>query len=1130
VIEQDVAELMEAGKPAEALKILISALRESESGGLWNDWGSVAFAGGDPALAEEGFRRALQLDPSHRQATINLTALLLGQGRLEETIPLFQSLAGRLTEEEGRALRQLEAGGKGAVLPNAAIAAASLSGSARSAEPAAGRRESGHVQIVIVKPNGYKHSEAFVEVAETLRLGLKAVGFDAQIEWNSFDPGAVNVVLGWHLLNKAQLRALPLYCILYNLEQLDEKNNSLRGRLKRLAGQCEIWDYSLRNIEILHESGYSGVLHHVPIGTMPALARISSAPQQDIDVLFYGSINARRATIIEALKIKGLVVRTVFGVYGADRDALIARAKVVLNLHYYDTSIFEIVRVSYLWINRKAVVSECHDATELEETLRGAARFVPYDQLVSACQELVTQSSVRQALEQSAFEVMSARGEVGILRRVLQRETEAPHETCQLNRLCHQGASIIIPTWNKLEFTRRCVTKLLENTPESLYEIIFVDNGSTDGTAEFLATLNGNVRVITNSENLGFLDASNQGACISRRRYLVFLNNDTVPQSGWLEALMETAGEDPNVGAVGAKLVYPDGRLQEAGGIIFQDASGWNFGRFGDPLASGHNKQCEVDYCSAAALLIRRDVFEKLGGFDRQFAPAYYEDTDICFGVRSIGLKVMYCPNATVTHFEGITAGTDLRAGFKRFQAINRKKFALKWAEALAKQDESPAITHREPSTADRSRLGSLVSAQMRQTDAPFVRPPMEQGIPHILVIDPFLPLYDRASGSLRLFCIVKIFRALGCRVTYIARDGYGQERYRKALEALGVIVYATDPIKMAQLGYARDAPRIDLARILSERPCDIAWLSFYDVAEQYLPDIRRLSPNTTIVVDTVDVHFLREARQAKLERDREGARKRAEKTRKREMAIYGEADLVVTVTPADGDALRAEGLQSPMGVIPNVHEAVGITSAWKARRDLIFVGNFNHSPNIDAVLWFCQEIMPRIQTALPDVKVNIVGTNPPPEIKSLLGSGIAVLGWVPDTAPYLDSARVSIAPLRVGAGMKGKVGEALSRGLPVVTTSIGAEGMGLQNGKNVIIADDPVTFARAVVRLYQDQVMWEHMADAGRELVEQKYGTSSVMHLLRNLLRKNLARTEGELQNGESGIASFGAKRELTM
>ena len=227
-------------------------------------------------------------------------------------------------------------------------------------------------------------------------------------------------------------------------------------------------------------------------------------------------------------------------------------------------------------------------------------------------------------------------------------------------------ASILMLCWNQLELTKKCVAALRSNTPEALYELIVVDNASTDGTREYLMGLERecqNVRVVVNRENLGFVGGNNAAASLAATDNLVLLNNDTEPQPGWLEALLGTLAADPGAGAVGAKLVYPSGRLQEAGGIIFSDASGWNYGRGQDPQDPRFNFVREADYCSGACLLVRRQLFLADGGFDTRYAPAYYEDTDLCFRLRQAGWRVVYQPASVIIHHEGGTAGTDEQSG-----------------------------------------------------------------------------------------------------------------------------------------------------------------------------------------------------------------------------------------------------------------------------------------------------------------------------------------------------------------------------------------------------------------------------------------------------------------------------------
>ena len=597
-----------------------------------------------------------------------------------------------------------------------------------------------------------------------------------------------------------------------------------------------------------------------------------------------------------------------------------------------------------------------------------------------------------------------------------------------------------------------------------------VDDGSTDGTGPFLKSLKAGVTIIAHDENLGFTRSCNRGARAARGELVLFLNNDTEPQSGWLEALIDIIKSDATVGVAGSQLVYPDGRLQEAGGIIFSDGSGWNYGRFDDPDHPRYQYLREVDYVSGASLLIRRSLLEDLQYFDEQYSPGYYEDTDLCFQVREAGYKVVYCPFSRVIHHEGISSGTDLSRGMKKYQVINREKFVKKWSSVL-KSQFSP-----NPSN---------------------VVPASERGVAtSTLIIDPCLPMFDRASGSQRLFQIIKLFRKAGHHLTFIARNGIGQEAYARLLEKMGVEVYTTDRQMMRRMGYPVEGREVNLEELLRTRPYHYALLSFYDIAIQYLPLLRTLSPDTKIFIDTVDIHFLREARMAELENDNK-LRQKAKTTQKAELEIYRQADAIITVTENDWQAIQDFLPGKPHGVIPNIHEVLASPSPFADRQGLLFVGNFNHPPNGDAIRYFVQEIFPLVKRQIPEMTLTVLGNNPPEEIRSLNGPGLQVTGYVPSTLPYLQKARVAVVPLRYGAGMKGKVGEALAHGLPVVSTSIGAEGMGMVHGENILIADNPGEFARQIEDLYLNPTLWEKLSSQGQRKVREYWSPEKVYEIL---------------------------------
>ncbi len=372
-----------------------------------------------------------------------------------------------------------------------------------------------------------------------------------------------------------------------------------------------------------------------------------------------------------------------------------------------------------------------------------------------------------------------------------------------------------------------------------------------------------------------------------------------------------------------------------------------------------------------------------------------------------------------------------------------------------------------------------------------------------ILILAPELPLFDRASGGFRLLQIIRLARAAGHELTYIARrPGVADPQpYVDLLESLGVEVFTCDPEKIFETwGEEIDQPPIDLRNLLETRRFDLAYCYFFEIADQYREEIRTFSPRTRLVVDSVDLHFVRELRLALLSGD-PGYLKRAETTRKRELASYAAADLVVAITETDKAALLEADPTLKVAVLPNIHPVPEPGPGWAGRRDLVFVGGFKHRPNVDAMFSFCKEVWPGVAERLPGVNLFVVGAEPPPAIAALASDRIVVTGHVPETLPYLQQCRVSIAPLPYGAGMKGKVGEALAAGLPVVGTEVACEGMDLVAGEHVLIADDSRSTTDAIVSLYTDEALWTRLSAAGRAHVAKHYSPPAVSRALERIL-----------------------------
>ncbi len=626
----------------------------------------------------------------------------------------------------------------------------------------------------------------------------------------------------------------------------------------------------------------------------------------------------------------------------------------------------------------------------------------------------------------------------------------------------HPTVSVVIPVHNKYAVTFHCLCALLFAKGEVSFEVVVVDDGSEDDTAEELARHEGLV-VVTNEKALGFVHACNAGAEAARGDYIVFLNNDTEPTAGWLEEMVGTFGLFPAAGLVGAKLIYPDGRLQEAGGIVWNTGNPWNYGRNANPHDPRYTYARQADYLSGAALMVRRDVWETVNGFSRDMAPAYFEDTDLCFKVRAEGWQTVYQPLAEVFHFEGISNGKDVNTttGLKRFQEINRPKFKRKWSQDFLSFGEEG----KDPDLAkDRGILG------------------------RVLFVDWQLPRPDMDAGSFAAVQEMRLVQALGLKVTFLPLNLAYLGKYVHELQRIGVeVLYAPFVFSFEDFMKARG------------KEFDTFYLTRFAVAEQALPLIKRYAPDARILYCNADLNFLRELRAAKRGGDRNAAAL-AMQTRDRELMVSRQVDVTLSYNEVEHAVILSHnGIDSETARAPWVEEVVPRTTDYEETEGMFFLGGFAHPPNVEAMEFFCEEVMPRLRVERPDIRLHVYGSRSLELLEHLEADNVIIEGFVQDLDAMMAKHRLFVSPLLSGAGVKGKVFSALARGVPSILSPTSVEGITLRDGYDVIIPRTADDWVAAIERVYDDALLWRTLADRGQAFIRQHYSFDKGLELMQS-------------------------------
>ena len=617
-------------------------------------------------------------------------------------------------------------------------------------------------------------------------------------------------------------------------------------------------------------------------------------------------------------------------------------------------------------------------------------------------------------------------------------------------RLClpastRPDVSIVLVLFNQAELTFGCLNSIVECLAgrEPRVEIVILDNGSSDATAELLSRLDG-ATIIRSAENLHFLRGVNRAARAACGRNLLLLNNDAQLLPGALEAALAVLDSSAEIGAVGGRIVLPDGTLQEAGSIIWQDGTCTGYARGRDPNDAEVMFRRDVDFCSGAFLLTPRELFCRLGGFDERFAPAYYEETDYCVRLWQAGLRVVYEPDAVVLHYEFGSASTDN-------EALDRQRHNL--ATFRARHREWLAAKY--PCAPD-----NLLAARRART-----------GAPRVLVIEDRVPHPHLGAGYPRANDLVRAL-ARRAEVTLFPMVRFS-ETWAGVRAALPAEVEALTDRHFPQLAHFLRERRGFFDAIVVCRPLNMKLFVEIGGTDP------TLNGGARIVYDAEAIFSARET----LKRATQGAPLSAAEAAKMlsdEMALARRADVVLAVCAAEQRVFAGNGAADAR-VLGHALPVSPTQTDFADRPDILFVGAMHEdgTPNTDSLRWFAEAILPLLRHALQSpIRLKVVGENHVPAIAELDGVAFDLVGAVDDLRPHYAAARLVVAPTRFASGIPHKVAQAAAHGVPVVATEVLARQLGWTPGRDLLAASDAAGFAAACARLFREKALWREVRD----------------------------------------------------
>ncbi len=626
--------------------------------------------------------------------------------------------------------------------------------------------------------------------------------------------------------------------------------------------------------------------------------------------------------------------------------------------------------------------------------------------------------------------------------------------------------SVVMVLYGGGKIARRAISALAANT-EPCFELLLVDNASPDDALERVQGHVEGATVLRNEVNRGFGAASNKGAERACGRTLCFLNSDALVEPGWLEPLLETL-EEPGVGAAVPLFLNQNGTVQEAGSVVDSIGHAHAVGGGGDAHDFRYRFRRNVDFGSAACMLVPRELFLELGGFDETFSPAYFEDTDLCFRLHQRGLRTVFEPRSRVVH---VRHGSGTSESARKLMEAHRDLFVERWGERLARRPRLLEVA-QEPH--------QMLAAR----DA--------EALDRFLVIDDRVPYTDRGSGDPRMARLLGELAALwpSARITLLAADGSEAEHYAEPLLQQGIEVVC---------------PPVDWERWFEERRFHygVVIVSRQQNVSRFQGHLNQSQPQALRVFDTEAFTFLRLERLAELlppGNERSDVRAEAAKARETEIRAVQESDLVFCVSEDEARFIAEVAPTKPTFVLTSCVEPVGEPPPFDERSDLVFFGGFlggSASPNEDSLSYLVHQVLPLFWEEHPDVGLNVIGADMGDSVRALDGPRVRIVGFVEEPLEWLSRARLHVNPMRFGSGIKLKFLDSLAAGLPFITTTIGAEGIPLGDLRASLVADDPAGLAQLMGELYTDRAEWERAQTRLLELATSRFDRASFQRTL---------------------------------